>query len=68
MTKHKEYNLEERLIAFADSAIDIAESVPNTQAGVLLREQLMRSATSSALNYGEAQAENRKGISFTRWA
>ncbi len=55
MVKHKVYDLEERLIAFADAAIDVAESAPNTQAGILLRGQLIRSAISSALNYGEAQ-------------
>ena len=60
MAKHREYNLEERLIAFADSAIDVAESVPSTRAGILLSEQLIRSVTSSALNYGEAQGAESK--------
>jgi four helix bundle protein len=60
MTKQREYDLEDRLIAFADSAIDVAESVPNTRAGFLLSEQLIRSATSSALNYGEAQGAESK--------
>jgi four helix bundle protein len=60
MTKNREYDLEDRLIAFADSAIDVAESVPSTRAGVILSEQLIRSVTSSALNYGEAQGAESK--------
>ena len=52
---NKKYDLEERLIQFALLIIDIVEMLPNTRAG-----QLIRSGTSPAFNYGEAQvAESR---------
>jgi len=53
--------LEERLINFAVSIIDITNSIPKTYAGVHLSKQLIRSGTSPALNYAEAQSgESRK--------
>lgn len=53
--------LEERLIEFAVSMIDIVESLPNSKAGNHIANQLVRSGTSPAPNYGEAQsAESRK--------
>lgn len=58
MTKQ---DLEDRLIAFSSSVIDITESMSQTYAGNHLSNQLLRSGTSVALNYGEAQgAESRK--------
>ena len=55
------FNLEERLIDFSVLIIDIINELPNTKAGNHLAGQLVRSGTSSALNYGEAQsAESRK--------
>ena len=52
---------EERLINFAVLIIEIANEIPNTKAGNHLSGQLVRSCTSSALNYGEAQSgESRK--------
>jgi len=54
-------NLEERLIDFAVSIIKIADTTPKTLAGKHLAGQIVRSGTSPALNYGEAQAgESRK--------
>jgi four helix bundle protein len=54
------FDLEERLIKFAVLIIRIIETMPNTKAGVHLGGQLLRSGTSPALNYGEAQsAESR---------
>lgn len=53
MNKHE---LEERLINFAVLIIDIANDLPNTKTGIHLSGQLVRSGTSSALNYGEAQS------------
>ncbi len=59
-TKH-EYDLEDRLIEFAVSMIDIVEALPNTRTGNHIAGQLLRSGTSPAPNYGEAQgAESRK--------
>ncbi|MBL1212419.1 MAG: four helix bundle protein [Ignavibacteriae bacterium] len=55
------FELEERLIEFAVLIIDIINEMPNTKAGNHLSSQLIRSGTSPALNYGEAQSgESRK--------
>ncbi|MDD4016530.1 MAG: four helix bundle protein [Kiritimatiellae bacterium] len=54
------FDLEERLIEFAVRIIKVAGSLPNTLAGQHIAEQILRSGTSSAANYGEAQgAESR---------
>ena len=53
--------LEERLIDFAVLIIEISGELPKTNIGLHLSGQLVRSGTSPALNYGEAQsAESRK--------
>lgn len=53
--------LEERLIDFAVLIMGIVESLPNSKAGNHIANQLIRSGTSPAPNYGEAQsAESRK--------
>ncbi len=53
--------LEERLIEFAVLIIKIADSLPNTRSGITMGNQIVRSGTSPALNYGEAQsAESTK--------
>ncbi len=57
----KNFDLEERLIAFAIMILDLCERIPNSYAGNHLGNQLLRSGTSPALNYGEVQAsESRK--------
>ena len=48
--------LEERLIDFAVLIIAITEEMPNTRAGNHLAGQIIRSSSSPALNYGEAQS------------
>ncbi len=54
------YDLDERLINFADMIIDISEFLPKSFAGNHIAGQLVRSGTAPALNYGEAQsAESR---------
>ena len=54
-------NLEDRLIEFAVLIVQIVNRLPQTIAGKHLGGQLIRSGTSPALNYGEAQsAESRK--------
>ena len=54
------YDLEERLIDFAVRIIRTAESLPRTKVGLHITGQLIRSGTSPAPNYGEAQsAESR---------
>lgn len=58
--KSKKFDLEERLIDFAVLIIEITESLNNTRAGNHISSQLVRSGTSPALHYGEAQsAESR---------
>jgi four helix bundle protein len=52
--------LENRLIDFAVLIIDLAESNKKNYAGKHLSEQIIRSGTSSALNYGEAQSAESK--------
>ena len=57
---NKKYDLEERLILFVLLIIDIVEMLPNTRVGNHIAGQLIRSGTSPAFNYGEAQvAESR---------
>jgi four helix bundle protein len=59
--KNLRADLEERLIDFTILIIEIAESLPKTRAGNTLSDQMVRSGTSVALNYGEVQdAESRK--------
>jgi len=55
------YDLEERIIGHACALCRIAEGLPLTVLGRHIANQLMRSATSPAANYGEAQgAESRR--------
>ena len=59
--KSRKYDLEDRLIAFAVRIINLADSLPHTNAGNHIAGQILRSGTSPAPNYGEAQsAESRK--------
>lgn len=56
----KQYDLESRLVDFAVRIIRTAESLPKTQVGLHISGQIIRSGTSPASNYGEAQsAESR---------
>lgn len=58
--KQKKYDLEERLIDFAVLILEVGESLFNTRAGSHTGGQIIRSGSSPALNYGEAQsAESR---------
>ncbi|MDG1765725.1 MAG: four helix bundle protein [Flavobacteriales bacterium] len=55
------FDLEERLIEFSVSIIDITKEMPKNYAANHLSKQLLRSGTSVSLNYGEAQSgESRK--------
>jgi len=54
------FDLEDRLIDFAVRIIRTTESLPKTKVGKHIAGQLIRSGTSPAPNYGEAQsAESR---------
>lgn len=54
--KTRKYDLEERLIKFAVEILDLTEKLPKNYASVHIGKQLVRSGTSPALNYAEAQA------------
>ena len=54
------FHLEDRLIGFGVRIIRLAEDLPKTRAGNHIGGQIIRSGTSPASNYGEAQsAESR---------
>ena len=48
--------LEDRLIKYSVLIIKITDELPNTRAGNTIANQIVRSGTSPALNYGEAQS------------
>lgn len=60
MLENRKFDLEDRLIQFAVLIIKMTESLNSTKAGNHIAGQLVRSGTSPALQYGEAQsAESR---------
>jgi four helix bundle protein len=60
MQEKRKYDLEERLVDFAVDIIHITDKLLNTKAGIHIGGQIVRSGTSPALQYGEAQsAESR---------
>jgi four helix bundle protein len=59
--KTRKFDLEERLIDYSVLITEIVEVMPSTRAGNHFASQLIRSGTSPALNYAEAQSgESRK--------
>jgi four helix bundle protein len=53
--------LEERLLAFTASVVQLADTLPNTKAGNDIAGQLLRCGTSPLANHGEVEAaESRK--------
>jgi four helix bundle protein len=54
--KSRKFDLEDRLLEFASSVIDLSESLPGTRAGNHVAEQILRSGTSPYPNHGEAEA------------
>ncbi len=58
--ENKKFNLEDRLVKFACIGLDVCDLLPNTKTGQTLEYQLLKSSTSSALVYGEAQAAESK--------
>lgn len=61
ISMNNKFDLEERLIKFAVKIIELANSLPSSPVGNHMTGQMVRSGTSPALNYGEAQsAESRK--------
>ena len=60
MKEERKFDLEDRLIDFVIIITDIVEALPNTKAANHIGGQMIRSGSSPALNYGEAQeAESR---------
>jgi len=54
-------NLEIRLVDFAAAVINLSKNLKKDTTSKLLSEHIVRSATSTALNYGEAQnAQSKK--------
>ncbi|MEM6807091.1 MAG: four helix bundle protein [Bacteroidota bacterium] len=53
------FDLEERLVSFASSIIKMVNSLPNSFAASHLGKQIIRSATSVALNYGKHKLRSR---------
>lgn len=61
MSKDRTYDLEDRLIDYSVRVIRLSEALPDSRAGRHVGGQILRSGTSPAPNYGEAQAaESRK--------
>ena len=57
----RKFDLEDRLIDFTVMIADVVEGLPNTKAANHIGGQMIRSGSSPALNYGEAQeAEFKK--------
>lgn len=54
------YDLESRLIEFSVQIIALVEAMPSSKAANHLAGQLLRSGTSPALNYAEAQGGESK--------
>jgi four helix bundle protein len=54
-------DLEDRLVEFAILIMKISEKLPTTQSGRYISDQLIRSGTSPALNYGEAKGAESSG-------
>ena len=52
--------LEDRLVNFVVSIFLVVDKLPKTFAGKHMGEQLIRSSSSAAMNYGEAQAAESK--------
>ena len=56
----KKFDLQDRLIDYAVRIIKVSEQLPDTKAGKHVSSQILKSGTSPAPNYGEAQsAESR---------
>ncbi|MDP8203666.1 MAG: four helix bundle protein [Candidatus Tenebribacter mawsonii] len=56
----KKFDLQERFINYAVRIIKVSEQLPETKAGKHISSQILRSGTSPAANYGEAQSAESK--------
>jgi four helix bundle protein len=60
MTKEREFDLQDRLVDYSVRIIAFSEALPETKAGKHVSSQILRSGTSPAPNYGEAQSAESK--------
>ena len=60
MTKERVFDLQDRLVDYAVRIIKLSEALPETKAGKHVSSQILRSGTSPAPNYGEAQSAESK--------
>ena len=58
--KARVFDLQDRLIDFAVRIIKLSNALPETRAGKHICAQILRSGTSPAPNYGEAQSAESK--------
>lgn len=58
--KERIFDLQDRLIDFAVRIIKLSNALPETRAGKHVCAQILRSGTSPAPNYGEAQSAESK--------
>ena len=56
--KEKKYDLEDRFVSLAADIVLFCNDLPNDMTGNYYGNQLLRSAGSAALNFGEAQGTN----------
>jgi four helix bundle protein len=56
------FDLEERLIDYSVEVLEIVDLLPNNKGANHLGNQLVRSSTAPALNYGEAQAAESRQL------
>jgi len=62
----KKFDLDERLIEFASTIIDISEALPKTFAGNHIAEQLVRSGTSPLCTMEKLKVPNQEMILFIK--
>jgi four helix bundle protein len=60
-------DLEDRLIGFAVNIIKLSNGIISSYAGNTMAAQLVRSCSSIALNYGEAQSAESEKILSINW-
>lgn len=56
----KNFDLEHRLITFSINILEIADKLPNSKSGVYISSQIIRSGTSPAMNFDEAESADSK--------
>jgi hypothetical protein len=62
------YDLEDRLLDFAVSVVELTESLPNTRSGNHIAAQLLRCGTSPLCNHGEVEAAESESEVSGQWS